>query len=328
MNELIGNTPMIKINYKLGGNLKSVYVKLESYNLSGSIKDRVALYILKKAKQRNELKDGMPIIEVTSGNTGIAFAALGAYYRHPVTIFMPNWVSKERIKLLKLYGANVILVSKEEGGFEECIKRANILAYQINGYRPNQFDNEDNVNAHYNTTAVEILNQLPVPIDGFISGIGTGGTLMGVGKRLKNENIKIQIIAIEPLGAAILKNGCIEKKDHLIEGIGDGLIPKIVDRSLIDDIYLIDDEDAVNMSRLLAQKLGLAVGISSGANLLGAIKFQEQNDGNVVTIFPDDNKKYLSTKLSDSLDLNPNFLSNQIELLNYEIIASKEKNVL
>lgn len=322
MNELIGNTPMVKINYKLNGELKSVYVKLEFYNLSGSIKDRVAFYIMDKAKKRNELKEEMPIIEVTSGNTGIAFAALGAYYKHPVIIFMPDWISKERVKLLELYGANVILISKEEGGFEECIKRADALALNINGYRPNQFDNEDNVNAHYNTTALEILNQVPSMVRCFISGVGTGGTLMGVGKRLKEENFDTQIIAIEPKGAAILKNGTIDKKDHLIEGIGDGIIPKIVDQQLIDDIYLIQDSDAVNMSRLLARKLGLAVGISSGANLLGAIEFQKSNIGTVVTIFPDDNKKYLSTELSEPLDLNPNFLSNKVELLNYEIIAS------
>ena len=193
MNQLIGNTPMIKINYKLNGETKSIYVKLESYNLSGSIKDRMAFYILEKARQRNELKDGMPIVEVTSGNTGIAFAALGAYYKHPVTIFMPDWVSKERVKLLELYGANVILVSKQEGGFEECLKRANALATEINGYRPNQFDNEDNVKAHYHTTAKEILEQLLVPVDAFISGIGTGGTLMGVGKRLKTTIYKSSI---------------------------------------------------------------------------------------------------------------------------------------
>lgn len=328
MNELIGNTPMIKINYRLNNELKSVYVKLESYNLSGSIKDRIAYYILKKAKERNELKEGMPIIEVTSGNTGIAFAALGAYYKHPVTIFMPDWASKERIKLLKLYGANVVLVSKEEGGFEECIKRADELAFKTNGYRPNQFDNLDNVNAHYYTTAKEILNQVPTLINGFVSGIGTGGTLMGIGKRLKEQNIETKIIAIEPIGAAILKDGYVEKSEHLIEGIGDGLIPKIVDRKVIDDIYLIDDKDAVNMSRLLARKLGLAVGISSGANLLGAIKFQKENFGTVVTVFPDDNKKYLSTELSNSVDLNSDFLSNQIELLDYEIIAFKEKDML
>ncbi|MCI9233983.1 MAG: cysteine synthase family protein [Bacilli bacterium] len=328
MNELIGNTPLIKINYRLNGIEKSIYAKLESFNLSGSIKDRVAFYILEKARKRNELRDGMPIVEVTSGNTGIAFAALGAYYRYPVTIFMPDWVSQERIKLLKLYGAQVILISKEEGGFEECIKRADALALKTNGYRPNQFDNYDNVNAHYEGTAVEILKQIPSAIDAFISGVGTGGTLMGVGKRLKEVNPQVQVIAIEPLGAAILKKGYVEKKDHKIEGIGDGLIPKIVDCKIIDDIYLIDDEDAVNMSRLLAQKLGLAVGISSGANLLGAIQFQKLNGGRVVTVFPDDNKKYLSTDLTKPLDFNPNFVSNQIELLSYEIIASKEKNVL
>ncbi len=328
MNELIGNTPLIKINYRLNGIENSIYVKLESYNLSGSIKDRVAFYILEKAKQRGEWEEGKHIVEVTSGNTGIALAALGAYYKSPVTIFMPEWVSKERIKLLELYGANIVLAKKEEGGFEECIKRANALALQVNGYRPNQFDNEDNVNAHYVGTAEEILKQTPVLIDAFVSGVGTGGTLMGVGKKLKEKNSRTQIIAIEPEGAAILKNGYVEKESHMIEGIGDGLIPKIINQNIIDDIYLIDDADAVNMSRLLAQKLGLAVGISSGANLLGAILFQKSNRGTVVTVFPDDNKKYLSTELAKSLDPNPNFLSNQIELLSYEIVASKEKNML
>lgn len=327
MKKIIGDTPLIKINYQHQNETKSIYAKLESYNLTGSIKDRVVYYILNRAKQRNELKENMPIIEATSGNTGISLAALGAYYNHPVTIYMPDWVSQERIKLLELYGASVILVSKEEGGFEECIKRAQQLSQNIGGYLPKQFENQDNIEAHYYETASEILEQIPITVDAFISGIGTGGTLMGVGKRLKEENPNTKIIAIEPKEAATLKTGKNEQS-HAIEGIGDGFIPEIVDTDFIDDVYLIHDEDAINMSRLLSQKLGLSVGISSGANMLGAIEYQQHNQGVPIIVFPDDNKKYLSTKLTEPLDLNPEFLSNQIELLNYEIIDSDEKNML
>lgn len=321
MRGIIGNTPMIKIHYQYKAVKRSIYTKLEYYSLSGSIKDRIAEYIIQKAYQNGDLKPGMPIIEATSGNTGISFAALGAYYQHPVIIFMPNWVSEERLKLMKSYGASVILISREEGGFEECIKRANQLAIIKKGYRPNQFLNQDNAEAHYKTTAQEIIEQMPTQIDGFVSGIGTGGTLMGIGKRLKKEKETIAIIALEPEEAPLLTSGKI-LKEHAIEGIGDDFIPEIVDKNFIDDIYLIHDEDAINMSRLLAQKLGLGVGISSGANMLAAIKCEEQLKGNIVTIFPDDNKKYLSTKLLEPIDNNPSFLSNQIQLIDYEIIAS------
>lgn len=326
-NRVIGNTPMIKINYEFLNQKKSVYVKLEYYNLTGSIKDRIALYILNKQIQNSTIKPGMPIIEATSGNTGISFAALGAYYHHPVTIFMPDWVSIERVNLMKSYGASVILVSKEEGGFKECIKRADELAIQINGYRPNQFSNLDNIEAHYIETASEILKQLPETIDAFVSGIGTGGTLMGIGKRLKENNPKTKVIALEPKEAPLLTSGKMIQ-NHAIEGIGDEFIPELIDRKMIDDVYLIHDEDAINMSRMLASKLGLGVGISSGANLLAAIKYSEQTKGNIVTIFPDDNKKYLSTKLMDPIDLNPSFLSNQIRLIDYEIIDLERKNMI
>lgn len=327
MNEIIGNTPMIKINYQYEGEKRSIYVKLESYNLTGSIKDRVASYIITKAYQNGTLKKGMPIIEATSGNTGISFSALGAFYNHPVIIFMPDWVSKERVKLIESYGATTILVSREEGGFEECIKRADHLASILNGYRPNQFSNKLNIEAHYMNTGVEIIHQMPVLIHSFVSGIGTGGTLIGVGKRLKEENSKIKIIALEPAEAPLLSGGK-KIREHAIEGIGDDFIPSIVDQNMIDDIYLISDEDAINMSRLLASRLGLAVGISSGANMLASIKEQQKTNGNVVTVFPDDNKKYLSTKLMESCNFDENLLSNQIELIDYEVIAPKTINML
>ena len=314
MNELIGNTPIIKINYKYQNEIKSVYAKLEYYNLTGSIKDRMAYYIIDKAYKNGDLKKGQPIIEATSGNTGISLSALGALYNNPVYIFMPDWVSKERIKIMELYGAKVTLVSKEEGGFLECINRANTLAKSINGFTTNQFENKDNITAHYETTAKELIDKLP-QIDSFISGVGTGGTLMGVAKRLKEKNEKIKILALEPSSLPIISKG--EKiGTHKIEGIGDEFIPKILDTSLIDDVILVDDIDAINMAKKLASKLGLGVGISSGANFLGAV-IASQN--NIATIFPDDLKKYLTTDLTKKIT-SEDLISNQIELIDYEIL--------
>lgn len=323
MKGIIGNTPMIKINYRYLGEIRSIYTKLEYYNVTGSIKDRIAQYIIEKSYQDGILKPGMTIVEATSGNTGISFSALGAYYKHPVVIFMPNWVSEERVKLMRSYGATVHLISRDEGGFTECIKRADRLALEINGFRPNQFSNPDNVMAHYWSTAFEMMEQIPDMIDGFVSGIGTGGTLMGIGKRLKEENPNVKVIALEPKEAPLLTKGEI-LKEHCIEGIGDDFIPKIVDRNMIDEVYLVHDQDAANMSRLLASKLGLAVGISSGANMLASIKCQSQIGGNIVTVFPDDNKKYLSTILAQPIDFNESFLSNQIELIDYEVVVSRK----
>ena len=314
MNELIGNTPMIKINYKYQNEIKSVYAKLEYYNLTGSIKDRIVYYIIDKAYKNGDLKNGQSIIEATSGNTGISLSALGALYNNPVYIFMPDWVSKERIKIMELYGAKVTLVSKEEGGFLECINRANTLAKSINGFTTNQFENKDNITAHYETTAKELIDKLP-QIDSFISGVGTGGTLMGVAKRLKEKNKKIKILALEPSSLPIISKG--EKiGTHKIEGIGDEFIPKILNTSLIDDVILVDDIDAINMAKKLASKLGLGVGISSGANFLGAVI---ANQNNIATIFPDDLKKYLTTDLTKKIT-SEDLISNQIELIDYEIL--------
>ena len=313
--KLIGNTPMIKIKYKYQNQENYVYAKLEYYNYSGSIKDRIAYYILTKSKELGYLKDGQAIVEATSGNTGISFAALGALFHHPVHIFMPDWVSLERIKIMELYGAHVYLVSKEEGGFREAIRRSEEYAKKINGFLPQQFENTLNVEAHYNGTGKEILRDLP-EVDTFVSGIGTGGTLMGVAKCLKEHNDSIRIVALEPSKMPMLSGEKIIG-NHKIEGIGDDFIPKIVDENLIDKVILIDDEDAINMSRMLAQKLGLGVGISSGANFLASVL----SGGNcIATVFADDLKKYLSTDLAKDIDDNPNFISNQIELLEFNVI--------
>jgi len=313
---LIGNTPLIKIKYKYKGIENYIYVKLEYYNLTGSIKDRIVYYILDKAIKENKLKEGMPLIEATSGNTGISLSAIGAYLNHPVYIFMPNWVSCERLDLMKLYGANVILVSKEEGGFKKCIELANEFAQKHNGFLLNQFSNNYNVEAHYETTAKEIIDKLNVDV--FVSGIGTGGTLMGIGKRLKEENPNVDIYALEPDTMSIIKTGNIT--GHKIEGIGDDFISDIVDLKLIKDIILINDMDAINMSKKLSKELGIGVGISSGANMIASILLKELGYKNVVTIFPDDNKKYLSTDLTKDIKLESDNISSKVELLEYNVM--------
>ena len=316
LSKLIGNTPMIKIKYRYENREGYVYAKLEYYNYTGSIKDRLAYYIIKKSKEEKILKDNQAIVEATSGNTGISLAALGAYFSHPVHIFMPDWVSEEGIKIMRLYSANVYLVSKKEGGFKEAIKRSEEFANKINGFLPRQFENSLNIETHYLTTAKEILEQVN-EIDTFVSGIGTGGTLMGVAKRLKEYNKNIKIIALEPDKMPLLSGGKIIG-DHKIEGIGDEFIPKLVDFNLIDKVITINDLDAINMSRILASKLGLGVGISSGANFLASVL---SGGKNVVTVFPDDLKKYLSTDLSKYIDNNKELLSNKIELLGLEVVS-------
>lgn len=319
MNMKLGNTPLIKIKYKYNGKENYIYTKLESYNLTGSIKDRVAYYIIKQAYAEGTLKKGMTIVEATSGNTGISLAAMGALFGNPVHIFMPNWVSKERISLMQMYNATVTLITKEQGGFKKAILEAEKYAKQNNAFLSNQFENENNVLAHYETTAREIIEDLNGNISGFVSGIGTGGTLMGVAKRLKEANEYVKIYALEPDKMPLLSQNKIIA-NHKIEGIGDDFIPEIVNKKMIDKIILINDDDAVNMAKKLASNLGLGVGISSGANMLASVLVKEENDGNIVTVFPDDNKKYISTDLSRPIDNNEKFISNQIEILDYQFV--------
>lgn len=312
MNDLIGNTPLIKINYKYNNEEYYIYAKLEYYNLTGSIKDRMVSHIIEESYKNGILKKGMPIIEATSGNTGIALAAIGAYYKNPVYIFMPDFVSEERRKIIELYGGKVITYSKEEGGFIKCIEEAKLLSLKLNGFLLNQFKNELNPEAHYNSTALEICSKINPDV--FVSGIGTGGTLIGTGRRLKEIN-NTKVVAIEPDASPILSGGSVGR--HKIEGIGDDFIPEVVDLKLIDEVILINDDDAINMSRKLARELGLGVGISSGANFIGSALSNKHNE--VVTVFVDDLKKYLSTDLSKTIE-NKEFISNKIELIDYEII--------
>ena len=313
---LVGNTPMIKINYEYEGKKGSIYSKLEFYNYSGSIKDRIALHIIETEKKNGNLKDGQAIVEVTSGNTGISFSAIGALCGHEVHIFMPDWVSLERRKLIEMYGAQVHLVSKEEGGFKRALELADEFAIEHNAYKPLQFENKLNVEAQYKT-GQEILYAVP-DVDAFVSGIGTGGTLMGIGKRLKENNPNFKLYALEPSTLSILKLG-MEEGDHMIEGIGDDFIPEIVEENLIDYIILIDDLDAINMSKRIAKEFGLGIGISSGANFLAGVLLNT-DDIKIATVFADDNKKYITTRLSEEIDDDPNLISNKIRLINFEVI--------
>ena len=316
--KLIGNTPMIKIDYEYCGKQSSIYTKLEFYNYTGSIKDRIASYIIKKEKENGKLKDNQAIVEVTSGNIGIAFSAIGTLFGHKVHIFMPDWVSLERRKLIEMFGAQVHLVSKEEGGFKKALELAEEFAHEINAYRPLQFDNKLNVEAQYNSTGKEIIDALP-DVNAFVSGIGTGGTLMGIGKRLKETNPNSKVFALEPSTLSILKMG-MDEGSHMIEGIGDDFIPGIVDKDLIDDIILIDDLDAINMSKRIAQEFGLGIGISSGANFLASVLI-DNDDLKIATVFPDENKKYITTKLSEKIDSdNSKLKSNKVKLIGFEVM--------
>ncbi|WP_296880581.1 PLP-dependent cysteine synthase family protein [uncultured Methanobrevibacter sp.] len=314
---LIGNTPMIKINYEYEGKQSSIYTKLEYYNYSGSIKDRIALYIIETERKNGNLKKDQAIVEVTSGNTGISFSAIGALLGHDVHIFMPDWVSLERRKLIEMYGAHVHLISKEEGGFKKALELAEDFAKEHDAYRPLQFDNELNVEAQYKTTGQEIIDAVS-NINAFVSGIGTGGTLMGIGKRLKDNDPNSKVFALEPSTLSILKMG-MEEGSHMIEGIGDDFIPGIVNEDLIDDIVLIDDLDAINMAKKIAKEFGLGIGISSGANFLASV-IMDNDDYKMATVFPDDNKKYITTKLSEKIDNNPELLSNKVKLIDFEVI--------
>ncbi|MEH3114538.1 PLP-dependent cysteine synthase family protein [Pedobacter terrae] len=323
---LVGNTPMLELTYTYQGSMGKIYVKCEHYNLTGSIKDRMALYTLKKAYSESKIKAGDRIVEATSGNTGIAFAAIGRALGHPVTIIMPNWLSKERMDIIRSLGAEIILVTKEEGGFIGSIKLAEEMAAKDpNIFLPKQFENIANPEAHEHTTGKEIWGQLQlknISPDAFVAGVGTGGTIMGVGNFLKKQNADIKIHPLEPAESPTLTTG-YKVGSHRIQGISDEFIPEIVKLSELDEVIQVNDGDAILMAQKLAEKLGLAVGISSGANVIGAIK-QQQKMGLkscVVTIFSDSNKKYLSTDLMKQEPVKTGYITPEVEFLDYQAFS-------
>jgi len=317
---LIGHTPMVGINYRYKGNEGIVYTKCEYYNFSGSIKDRMALYILKDAYQNGTISPDSVIVEATSGNTGIAFSALGRMMGHKVCIIMPDWMSQERKMLIRSFGAEIIPISKEEGGFLGSIRIAEEMAAKNpKVFLPHQFSNDNNCKAHEETTGPEIIQQLKkcgLSPDAFIAGVGTGGTVVGVGKAMRAIYKQVKIHPLEPEESPTLTTG-YKVGNHRIQGISDEFIPEIIKNEPLDEVIQVSDGDSILMAQKLASSLGLAVGISSGANLIGAIKLQEKYgyDTVVATVFADCNKKYLSTDLTKEEPVKPHYLSPETELI-------------
>lgn len=322
ISSLICNTPLLEIEFTYKGIPRVLYAKAENLNMTGSIKDRMAFHILEKAYERGVLAPGATIVEATSGNTGIAFSAIGQAMGHPVVIFMPEWMSTERKNLIRGLGATVNLVTHEEGGFLGSIKMAEEFAASTPGaFLPRQFSNEDNSMAHYLTTGNEIWWQLhlhDVRPDAFVAGVGTGGTIMGVGRLLREKYPEIRIHPLEPSNSPTLSTGYKVGK-HRIQGISDEFIPPIVKLEELDPVIGVDDGDSIVMAQKLAREIGFGVGISSGANFLGALKIQNEmgDAAKVVTVFPDDNKKYLSTDLLHNEPVKEDFLSTDVKLLGF-----------
>lgn len=320
---MVGNTPLLAVHFKFRGRPRVLYAKAEYLNLTGSIKDRMAFYILQQAYQHGDIQPGDLIAEATSGNTGIAFAALGRALGHPVRIYMPDWMSQERVRLIQSFGAEIIPVSREQGGFLGSIQQTEELQReQGRVFLPCQFSNRANVEAHEQTTGREIQAQLQtrgLRPDAFVAGVGTGGTIMGTGRFLRRANPHIRLHPIEPAESPTLSTGH-KVGSHRIQGISDEFIPAIVDLRQLDHILSVADGDAILMAQKLAAELGLAVGISSGANFIGALQVQNEMGATAVvaTIFCDDNKKYLSTDLLRQEPVKDGYLSPDVELTHYE----------
>jgi cysteine synthase A len=325
---LTGNTPLLEIHCRYRGREHRVYAKHEAYNFTGSIKDRMALYILQRAYATEEIRPGDVIAEATSGNTGIAFAAIGRALGHPVRIYMPDWMSRERVLVIQSLGAAVIPVSAELGGFLGSIRMADEFARESGRvFRPQQFDNTANVQAHYETTGPEITAQLQsigrTP-SAFVAGVGTGGTVMGVARHLRERFGKgVAAYPLEPANSPTLRTGHKVGR-HRIQGISDEFVPSIVRVQELGRILDVWDGDAIVMSQRLARELGIAVGISSGANLLAALQVaHEQGAGAcVATVFCDDNKKYLSTDLCSDEECKEHYQCNEVELLGFQVVAA------
>ncbi len=322
---LIGGTPMIAIDLRHRGRAARVFAKAEFLNLTGSIKDRMAVRVLGDACLTGELRPGDTIVEATSGNTGIALSAVGRALGCEVRIFMPDWMSAERRALIAGFGAQLSLVSRQDGGFLGAIAQAEACARDASRvFLPRQFDNPTNVTAHAESTGPEIAQQLAklgrIP-DAFVAGVGTGGTVMGVGRALRQLHPQVRIHPLEPAESPTLSTGH-KIGSHRIQGISDDFIPSIVKLDQIDAPVAVSDGDAILMAQRLSRELGLGVGISSGANLLGALKIQEQlgEAATVATIFCDDNKKYLSTDLARDEPLRPGYLTPDVELLGYSVL--------
>ncbi|MDD7363149.1 MAG: cysteine synthase A [Peptoniphilus sp.] len=286
--ETVGRTPLVQLSLGEG----RIYAKLEKNNPAASIKDRVAYGMVKDAIDRGALKPGMKIVEPTSGNTGIALALVGKQLGYEVSIVMPSSMSDERKKLIRSYGAELILV--EEGGMQAAVDKANELASSGEYFMADQFSNPANPKVHEETTGPEILEELG-SVSAFVAGIGTGGTVTGVGRALKAKDKNTRIVGIEPAESPLITTG--KAGTHKIQGIGANFIPENYDPSVVDEVITVKGDEAIEMSRRLSAEEGLSVGISAGANVVGALRLAEQYDGTIVTVLPDAAERYMSTKL-------------------------------
>lgn len=325
LSALIGETPFMEIVYRFNGEPRRLYAKYELENMTGSVKDRMAAFILRRAAQEGELKPGDVIVEASSGNTGISISAIGRALGHRVRIYMPDWMSRERSQLMHALGAEVVPVSKAQGGFVGSIKMAEKYAAENDHvYLPRQFDNPANTEAHATMTGPEIERQLAcfdTSADAFVAGVGTGGTVMGVGHYLRRNGQSVKVHALEPANSPTLTTGH-KVGQHRIQGISDEFIPAIVKLDELDHIVDVWDGDAILMAQALCHTLGLAVGISSGANVVGAMKLVEEmgSDAAVVTILPDSNKKYLSTALCYAEPPRAEYITPQVTLERFKAV--------
>jgi cysteine synthase A len=316
---LVGGTPLLRLDYRLDGRRRRLFAKYEPMNFTGSIKDRMALHVLARAYAEDALRPGQTIVEASSGNTGIAFAALGRALGHPVVVYMPDWMSVERRRLIEGFGARVVGVSREVGGFLGSIRQAADFAGRHAAFAPCQFSNEANVDAHAESTGPELEGQLEafgVAADAFVAGVGTGGTVMGVGRHLRRGGRSVRVHPLEPAESPTLRTGRRVGR-HRIQGISDEFVPAIVRLDSLDPVVDVGDGDAILMAQMLARGLGLGVGISAGANVLGAMQLVETYGGDAVvaTVLPDSNKKYLSTCLCGEEPVAPGYWTPRVELL-------------
>ncbi len=295
--ETIGETPIVKLANITTDEMAQVYVKLESFNPGGSVKDRIALRMIEDAEKNGELKPGMEIIEPTSGNTGIGLAMVGAAKGYPVTLVMPETMSVERRKLMQAYGAKLVLTPGPDG-MKGAIAKAEALAKEKGGFVPEQFDNPSNPKVHEETTAKEIVNVFETNgLDAFVAGVGTGGTITGVGNELKRMYSDIKIYAVEPVESPVLEGG--QPAPHKIQGIGAGFVPSILNTNIYDEVLAVKGSDAMKTAREIAKKEGILVGISSGAALFAALKVAKEMtpEQKVLVLLPDNGERYLSTEL-------------------------------
>ncbi len=292
--ELIGETPMVRLSKIVEKDSAAVYAKLEMYNPGASVKDRIALNMIEQAEKKGLLKPGSTIIEPTSGNTGIGLAIVGAVKGYKVILVMPDGMSQERIQILESFGAEVVLTSAKEGMAGAVERAREIVSSVKDAFMPQQFKNPDNPGMHKKTTAREILRDMDGQVDAFVAGVGTGGTITGVGKVLKEHNPKVKIVAVEPKTSNVLSGG--KPGPHMIQGIGAGFIPDVLDRSLLDEIITVTDQEAYRTAKRLSREEGIFAGISCGAACAAALKVAKAlgPGKKVVVIFPDSWERYLS----------------------------------